>query len=948
MGYFLLGALLVAVIYNAAGPGLTITLLGAAVGALFGRILALEQQAPSRRETTDATPELPQARNEYAPYAPRPEPAQSQAAPPPLPAQRTPAEPAVVPVSVPPPLADAAHLKSRPLYPEDTEAAVSVIQPAPALASVPLQEAPKSSRAQYVASEPQIQAAPWQEQQANRAPYSAPSQTLDDMPNLPDWAKSLLSLENWPIKLGMLLLLVGLASGYRYLSERGYLHVPIELRLLSIMLLSIAALVFGYGKRESKRSFALSVQGGALGAMLLTVYAALQLYGVLDAKLAFATMLAIVATGVVLAVLQDAVWLALFATLGGFAAPILASTGKGSYIQLFSYYLLLNFGVLAISLKKGWRSLNILGALCTFGIGITWGVNYYRPEYFATVEPFLLAFFAIYLAITVLYTLRHGDDAPVLDGILVFGVPMASLFAQAGLLAGDDKALALSTFIGSLIYGGLYLALQGRESTQLLRRCFLGLAVALFTLSIPLYFSAQVTSALWALEGAAVLWLGIKQQRVIPMLLGAALQVLAWLAYLDGYTAMSVAPALSNGRFLGAMVLALASFACAVFLQRARMSTVLAVLAGLFWWSFASLGEIDRSVEQPLRLAALMIWLGANATLCAFAARALKLPTLRLGAFVAIAVFPAFVWGVHESSPMFANYRGLGLFALLIGCAAALALMDNERQHAEEAWSNNEFSALKLGQSVWLFGVTLLAYAYVESNTRGLGEGLRFALCSLPFVSTFALLVLHSPWAGFPLQRAFAQPELSWRNALLVCWGVGIVLLWYVGVFLFGKSDPLPYVPVLNPLTLILLAMTVLVYRSAKDRSLDAQLHMRWLCLAMTFLLFSTDALRFVAHRLNPELTSLWASFISRNGQAALTIAWSVLGCGAMLYGNAKLRRPLWIGGAALMGVVIVKMFFVDRHNLGELAGIFATLGVGALLAAVGYFAPAPPAEERA
>ena len=46
------------------------------------------------------------------------------------------------------------------------------------------------------------------------------------------------------------------------------------------------------------------------------------------------------------------------------------------------------------------------------------------------------------------------------------------------------------------------------------------------------------------------------------------------------------------------------------------------------------------------------------------------------------------------------------------------------------------------------------------------------------------------------------------------------------------------------------------------------------------------------------------------------------------------------------MGVVLAKMLLIDRHNLAELPGIFATLGVGALLAAVGYFAPVPPVEQ--
>jgi uncharacterized membrane protein len=43
------------------------------------------------------------------------------------------------------------------------------------------------------------------------------------------------------------------------------------------------------------------------------------------------------------------------------------------------------------------------------------------------------------------------------------------------------------------------------------------------------------------------------------------------------------------------------------------------------------------------------------------------------------------------------------------------------------------------------------------------------------------------------------------------------------------------------------------------------------------------------------------------------------------------------------MGIVVVKLFLVDLGNTGTLARIVSFIGIGALLLAVGYFAPAPP-----
>ena len=1003
VGYFFLGAFLALLLYASDARAFTLMVIGGLLAALIAQVNALkkrlrdieQQRQPGLYAGLDAGLDAgPSAERPYivpAVAQPRPYAAPISVSPP--------ARPSVVSSQV-----DAPVL-SHSLIPE-IPTATPIAEHSSPLELPPIEWATPDvtnaapTLAQYSASEP-VSTAPtpmlapkatpilspepgWGVPQVPKTPPKVPPKVPSNMdasweqprskpeyaptamppaPELPEWANKLLSFENWPIKLGMLLLLVGLASGYRYLAARGYFNVPIEMRLIAVALAAIAALVFGYGKREEKRSFSLSVQGAALGALLLTVYASFRLYEKLDGPTAFTLMLIIVAVGVVLAVLQDALWLALFATIGGFAAPILASTGSGSHVHLFGYYLILNLGILAIALKKGWRSLNFLGAICTFGIGIGWGANYYSPEFFNTVEPFLLAFFAIYLTITVLYTLRHGAGEPVLDGVLVFGVPLASLGAQAGLLAGQDEKLALSSFGAALIYGGLSYALRTQEQASLLRKCFTVLAVTFFTLAIPLYFSAQITSALWALEGAAVLWLGLRQKRTAPTLLGLCLQGFAWISYFNGYAVMTELPAFWNAKCLGALILALASFTCGWLLDRtakdegsigAQLAPLawLGALFGLLWWGFAGVSEIDRNVHSSFKPAAMIAWLGLTMLLSACARGALKFDSLRIGALVPLAIIGPVALLATLFGAILAEYRGIAFVSYLITSVISMALLAKpvmQVNSADTARSRNfpDFG-LKLAHSLWLIGVCLLVSLAIDSETQALrfGEGLRFGLNMAAFAAVFLMLIRNISAVGMPLQHLFSDPNMGWRLQLTQVWAIGITLALVVGSVIRGDSNPLQFVPLFNPLEITLLGLYALLYLAARDEFGNVSESAKYPLLIMAFWLLTTFTLRAVAQVYDPSLATLGHAFFNRTGQAALALIWSIAGCGAMLLGHARARRPVWFAGAALMGVVLVKMVLVDRHNLGELPGIFTTLGVGALLATVGYFAPVPPGEQ--
>lgn len=62
-----------------------------------------------------------------------------------------------------------------------------------------------------------------------------------------------------------------------------------------------------------------------------------------------------------------------------------------------------------------------------------------------------------------------------------------------------------------------------------------------------------------------------------------------------------------------------------------------------------------------------------------------------------------------------------------------------------------------------------------------------------------------------------------------------------------------------------------------------------------------------------------------------------------MVGGHRRVHRELWLVGAALIGVVVAKLFFVELGNRGGLERIISFIGVGVLLLVVGYFAPLPP-----
>lgn len=745
---------------------------------------------------------------------------------------------------------------------------------------------------------------------------------------------------NVPVKLGLLVLMFGVAAGLKYAADAGYFTMPIEFRLSLIAAAAIAGLVWGLRATPQRPAFGLSLQGGAIGILLLTVFAAFRYYHLLDPMPAFAMIVILVAGASVLAVKQNAPALAVLGFIGGYLAPVLISTGSGNHVALFSYYAVLNAAVFLIAWKRPWRALNLVGFGFTFVIGGLWGAEYYQPSKFATVEPFLILFFLFYVSIPVLYALAGREKNGKVDGTLLFGTPLLAFPMQAGLLKDDLMLLAVSAVVVAAVYAGLALWALRNPRLRLLAQSAAAMGVVFATLAIPLALSARWTSAAWALQGVGMVWLGLRQSRRLTRWSGLVLLLLAamaWCASLFDNNLGIEDRFLLNGHALNLVLLALTALGAAWLYDRAGRNRPMAIslfLVGMGWWGVLGLREVEVNLDPVSDATAYGLFVAITAVLAALLRRPLAWP--RLSWPVLAATIAALPLSLAALDPTLDTW-----FAppLLAWWAIAAMLLLSLRPLLEPRSGGLPFAHL-----AWLMMMALglgISLERVLEYRAALGDGWLLPGALAPAALLFLLAWRRPALAGWPLGDAFD----GWRKVWLGIAGFALGVGWLIGQFMPGNATPLAWVPVLNPLELFLIAALAIGVWVLREREARGKGKNGWSLWAAAALLTLTMSVLRACHHLaqlpwSPDLLS------ERIAQTSLTVAWCVAGVITWILGSRRHNRPLWWIGAGLLGVVLLKLLLVDRQFLGNIAGIISFVAVGLLLIIVGRFAPTPPRSE--
>ncbi|HEY2918149.1 MAG TPA: DUF2339 domain-containing protein [Candidatus Binatia bacterium] len=813
---------------------------------------------------------------------------------------------------------------------------------------------PPSSASIETPQSTQPQPAPLREPEFTPGP-TAPGRLPPRKPPEPSALWNFFFGGNALVRFGVIVLFFGVGFLLKYASE--HIEISIEARLIGVALGAIVMLAIGWRLRQTRPGYGLIMQGGGIGLLYLTVFAAFRLYHLLPGGLVFALLGAMAIFSAMLAVLQDSRSLAAMGVTGGFLAPLLASTGGGSHVMLFSFYALLNLGILIIAWFKAWRSLNLLGFAFTFIVGLVWGERYYRAEFFASTEPFLILFFLFYVAIAVLFALRQDATikSPV-DGTLVFGVPLVAFGLQTALVHDTQYATAFSALALSSFYLLLAKALFARasENMRLLVESFLALGVVFGTLAIPLALDGRWTAAAWALEGAGIVWIGVRQDKILARGFGIFLQFPAGVAFFVSALEPRGALPVFNSFYLGCVMISVAGLFSAWYLkqQRHRLSQEAAYVAtalfcwGVLWWFGAGFEEITAYVRtRPLELRLLrfhivVLFVTASCALFGVLRRRLSWDEALYPVMALLPLIYALALGDASRATHPLEYFGYIVWPLaFIAHLWLLRHHEGEIQyvewwHAAGLWL---FAALAAWELAWWIG----------DLVRG-GDVWRVIGWPLVPVALLSWLSDRGERIAWPVARHLKAYQFDGLIPL-----AGFLWLWMMHANFTSRGDPapLPYLPLINPLDLIQFAALMALFawfrriRSAPFApELFRSAELAYIGLGSAGFFWLNGVLLRTLHHWTGVPFNLDAMTRSMSVQAAFSIFWSVLALCAMFSATRMRLRMIWLAGAGMMAVVVFKLFFIDLSNIGGIERIVSFIGVGLLMLVIGYVSPVPPA----
>lgn len=807
-------------------------------------------------------------------------------------------------------------------------------------------------------------------------------------PNLFD--KAIEGAKNWimggntVVRVGVIVLFIGLAFLAKYTAQLGLF--PIEARLSIVALFGLALLVFGFIKREKVAQYALTLQGAGIAVLYLTLLAAMKAYDLLPMTTTFVLMVLVCAFGCALAILQNSLTLALVSFAGGFAAPILLSTGEGNYIGLFTYYAILNMAILVIAAKKVWRPLNLLGFFSTFGVATVWGVLKYQPANYLPSQLFLFLFFTIYL-VTAMFYVRNTARAdtkrrvPLIDSTLIFGTPLVGFGLQVGLVHGFEYGAAFSALALAAIYVvcAFVLVRQTRGYNNVLLECFMALGVGFLTLAIPLALDGQWIAVAWALEGLGAFWVGMRQARWLPRALGLVLQGAAGLIMLGAMGAFFT-PFL-NANFLNLSILIVCAFIIAYVLRQKLQHSnstwavqyaslenkcatpfylygfVLALFAVCSQWlttvptDEATLGKMwiaDPKLRTILLSSSFLLLSTASSLWGARINRAAHWPAF-LNVFVMFLSLAGFIF---SDAPLLSGYGWVFWPAALLLQFATLYRAEKHAtmpqtflhfNHAALVW----LKTILIGQTLWWH----LAHSDLADTSWS---------TVIRVVSLTLLLLVLTAWASNTSNTRF--PLKTQRSAYLLTAVLPIALVLFVsalGIALASPAEtrPLPYIPLLNPTDLsIALAFAALLFWQLKLKNNPEKLLISTTisefnplpALAVAgFIFINTIWLRVAHHFFGIEwnASALFDSYIVQTGYAIL---WTLMALIAMVWAHRHAKRVVWMIGAGLLGLTVAKLVFIDLANRNGFERIIAFIVVGVMMLIIGYLAPLPPETKQA
>jgi uncharacterized membrane protein len=359
------------------------------------------------------------------------------------------------------------------------------------------------------------------------------------LPFEPGELRGFRSGEWWLNKVGIGLLLLGVAFLFVYSVERGWIGPWARVAVGAAIGASLIAV--GLRVYQDRRAFSQVLLGGGIGALYITVFAAFQMYSLLPYPVAFSLMVAVTLLAVGFSLHQDGVALSLIGVLGGLGTPFLLHTDAGTLGGLVIYTCLILVGMGAVYFRKEWVSLL---AVSFVGGWMVFLVGYAEGYLFATEMPLddriifqtgvAFAWLLFWLLPMAREILRERDAARPSTHLFIVSTPLVSFGFTAlvwDLAATDLGWISLSA---AALYALAALALRSvRGNSNDLSYTHVSVALLFLTLTAVLMLRGDALLFTLAAEAAILHYLA---RRFSDRAISAEAHLLffvaaAWLAF---------------------------------------------------------------------------------------------------------------------------------------------------------------------------------------------------------------------------------------------------------------------------------------------------------------------------------------------------------------------------------------------------------------------------------
>ncbi len=317
--------------------------------------------------------------------------------------------------------------------------------------------------------------------------------------------------ENLINKIGILITVIGVGIGAKYAIDNELIS-PLT-RIILGYLVGLGLLGFGMKLKAKYKDFSAVLVSGAMAIMYFITFAAYSFYSIFPLSLTFILMLAFTVFTVVAALNYKKQVIAIIGLVGAYGVPFLLSSGSGRVDILFSYMLLINIGILFISVKKYWKLLYYISFIFTWLIFTMWFTDdYYVAQHFTLALVFATLFFIVFYATTLAYKLINNEKFGKEDVILMltnsfiyFGLGLAILDSHD---VGEDY-LGLFALLNAIIHFVISIYLYKRKlADKNLFYLIAGLVLVFVTIAVPIQLDGNWVTLFWAAEAALLFWIG--------------------------------------------------------------------------------------------------------------------------------------------------------------------------------------------------------------------------------------------------------------------------------------------------------------------------------------------------------------------------------------------------------------------------------------------------------